>query len=115
LTELAVTGEVTAGTQNQALCALLFYYGKVAGRDLKFISRVRAKASDYRPVVLNQREVVELMGKMRGETETMFRLVYGSGLRHRECRCLRIKDVCISFTKAFQGSAQWNDSEASCS
>ena len=46
LTELAVTGEVTAGTQNQALFALLFYYGKVAGRDLKFISPVRAKARD---------------------------------------------------------------------
>jgi len=41
----------------------------------------------------HQREVFELMGKMRGECETMFRLIYGSGLTHRECRCLRIKDV----------------------
>lgn len=95
LTDLAVVGEVTAGTQNQALCALLFFYGKVLGRDLKFIQRVRAKASHYRPVVLSQREIVELLGQMRGSAETMFRLMYGSGLRHRECRCLRIKDVCF--------------------
>ena len=26
---------------------------------------------------------------------TMFLLMYGSGLRHRECRTLRIKDVCF--------------------
>jgi integron integrase len=95
LTDLAVLGEVTAGTQNQALAALLFYYGKVVGRDLKFIQRVRAKASKYLPVVLSQQEVSELMGFMRGTSETMFRLMYGSGLRHRECRCLRIKDVCF--------------------
>ncbi len=95
LTDLAVGGEVTAGTQNQALSAILFYYGRVVGRDLHFIQRVRAKASTYRPVVLSQREVAELMSYMRGTSETMFRLMYGSGLRHRECRCLRIKDVCF--------------------
>lgn len=95
LTDLAVGGEVTAGTQNQALSAILFYYGKVIGRDLHFIQRVRAKASTYRPVVLSQREVAELLSYLRGTSETMFRLMYGSGLRHRECRCLRIKDVCF--------------------
>lgn len=95
LTELAVLGEVTAGTQNQALSAMLFYYGKVLGRDLKFIERVRAKSSQYRPVVLSQREVFELLNLMDGMCEVMFRLMYGSGLRHRECRCLRVKDVCF--------------------
>ncbi len=95
LSELAIYGEVTAGTQNQALCALLFYYNKVLGRDLKFIQRVRAKQSDFRPVVLSRDEVRKLLSLMRGVTETMFQLMYGSGLRHRECRCLRIKDVCL--------------------
>ncbi len=95
LTDLAVTGEVTAGTQNQALSALIFYYGKVLGKDLRFIQRIRAKASQYLPVVLSKAEVMELLGWMRGESATMFQLMYGSGLRHRECRCLRIKDVCF--------------------
>ena len=33
LTHLAVEGRVSASTQNQALSALLFLYGKVLGRD----------------------------------------------------------------------------------
>ena len=73
----------------------MFYYGKVLGKDLKFIQRVRGKASEYLPVVLSKREIVELLGWMRGESATMFQLMYGSGLRHRECRSLRIKDVCF--------------------
>ena len=44
LTDLAVTAEVAAGTQNQALSAILFFYEKVLGRDLHFINSVRAKA-----------------------------------------------------------------------
>ncbi len=95
LTDLAVVEEVTSGTQNVALSALIFYYGQVEGRDLKFIQRVRAKASEYRPVVLSQRDVAEILGKMRGVNETMYRLMYGSGMRHRECRTLRIKDICF--------------------
>jgi integrase-like protein len=46
LTDLAVTHEVSAGTQNQALHGILFYYEKVLGRDLQFINSVRAKASE---------------------------------------------------------------------
>lgn len=95
LTDLAVTDEVAAGTQNVALSAVLFYYENVLGRDLKFIQRVRAKASQYRPVVLSRREVTELMTYFRGTSATMGRLMYGSGLRHRECRTLRIKDICF--------------------
>ena len=45
LTDLAVTQEVSAGTQNQSLHGILFFYEKVLGRDLQFINAVRAKAS----------------------------------------------------------------------
>ncbi len=45
LTDLAVTRTVTAGTQNQALCGLLFFYEKVLGRELRFINSIRAKLS----------------------------------------------------------------------
>ena len=97
LTELAVTGHVTASTQNQALAALVFYFGKVVGRDLKFIQRVRAKQSQYLPTVLSRQEIQQLRRHMRGTPALMFDLVYGSGMRHRECRTLRIKDVCFEF------------------
>ena len=95
LSELALTGEVCGGTQNQALSALLFYYQKVLNRELAFINSVRAKVSNYLPLVLTQGEVAELEQSFVGSFRLMFLLLYGSGLRHRECRTLRIKDICI--------------------
>ncbi len=96
LTDLAVTRQVTAGTQNQALSAILFFYQNVLGRDLHFVNSVRARASKYRPVVLTKVEVTELFRFMRDVYRLMFLLLYGSGLRHRECRTLRVKDVCFT-------------------
>lgn len=95
LTELALTGEVCGGTQNQALSALLFYYEKVLNRELAFINSVRAKVSNYLPLILTQSEVAELEQFFVGCYRLMFLLLYGSGLRHRECRTLRTKDICI--------------------
>ncbi len=95
LTELALTGEVCGGTQNQALAALLFYYQNVLNRELAFINAVRAKVSNYLPLILTQAEVAELEQFFVGFYRLMFLLLYGSGLRHRECRTLRTKDICI--------------------
>jgi integron integrase len=95
LTELALTGTVAASTQNQALSGILFYYEKVLGKDLGFINAVRAKVSEYRPVVLTKREVAELFQYFSSVYRLMFLLIYGGGLRHRECRTLRIKDICL--------------------
>ncbi|MDV6034284.1 MAG: integron integrase [Phycisphaera sp. RhM] len=95
LTDLAIEGHVAAGSQNQALCAILYFYEKVLGRNLQFINAVRAKASEYRPVVLTKNEVKELFPYVPGIYRLMFLLMYGSGLRHRECRKLRIKDLCM--------------------
>jgi integron integrase len=93
LTELAVVREVTAGTQNQALCAILFYYQKVLGKDIHFIQRVRAKESSHLPVVLSQDEIRTLLPNFSGFFDVMAGLMYGAGMRHRECRTLRIKDL----------------------
>jgi integron integrase len=94
LTDLAIERDVSGGTQNVALNSILFYYQKVIGRDLGFINAVRAKVSNYLPVVLSKQEVEKLEGYFSGEYLLMFLLLYGSGLRHRECRSLRIKDLC---------------------
>ena len=94
LTELALTGHVVAGTQNQAISSLTLFYEKVLGRDLGFINSLRAKESLYLPVVLTKSEVISLLAGFPWDFKrTMFLLMYGSGLRHRECRTLRIKDV----------------------
>ncbi len=44
LTELALTREVVAGTQNQALSAIKFLYEKVLGRELGFVNSLRARS-----------------------------------------------------------------------
>ena len=93
LTELALLGEVDAGTQNQALSAILFYYQKVLGRDMHFINRLRAKESTYLPLVMSVDEVKLLLPEFLGRYEVMARLMYGSGMRHKETRTLRIKDL----------------------
>lgn len=49
LSELALDRNVSGGTQNQALSAILYYYQKVLGREIGFISSVRARVSTYRP------------------------------------------------------------------
>jgi integron integrase len=93
LTELALVREVSAGTQNQALCAILFYYQKILGKDIHFINRVRAKESSHLPLVLSKEEIRALLPQFRGTYEVMSRLMYGSGMRHKECRTLRIKVI----------------------
>ena len=95
LTDLAVTADVVANTQEQALQGLLCYYEHVEGREMHFIERVRAKASTYLPVVLSRDEVSSVHALLRGTHSLMFRLMYGSGLRHKECRELRVKDLCF--------------------
>ncbi len=62
---------------------------------MQFIQRIRAKASTYLPVVLSKREISELLQYVHGVYQIMFHLMYGSGMRHRECRNLRMKDVCF--------------------
>ncbi|WP_202617398.1 phage integrase N-terminal SAM-like domain-containing protein [Roseimaritima sediminicola] len=94
LTDIALT-QVVASTQNQALNALLFFYRKVLGRELAGVQRLRARTGDYRPVVLTKNEVANLLGFFNGTKRAMFLLMYGSGLRPKECRCLRIKDLCF--------------------
>jgi integron integrase len=93
LTDLAVAGNVVGSTQNQALSAILFLYKHVFNRDLAFVNSVRAKVSEYRPLVLTKREVTELYRFFVSFYRLMYLLTYGGGLRHHECRTLRIKDL----------------------
>lgn len=95
LTALAVDGNVTASTQNQAKCALLFLFRVVIGRDLGFLDVAKATKPERLPVVLSRREIEGLFAEFVGTRRLMFAVMYGAGLRHHECRRLRIKDVCF--------------------
>jgi integron integrase len=94
LSILATEGRVAAGTQNQALSALLFLYREVLGIELPWMETiVRAKRPQRVPVVLSRDEVTRLLALMEGRHVLMASLLYGSGLRLMECVRLRVKDV----------------------
>jgi integron integrase len=94
LTSLAVHGQVSASTQNQAASALLFLYRQVLGRELPISGSVaRAKATKSLPVVLTPAEVRAVIDRLSGVNRLVVRLLYGGGLRLMECLTLRVKDV----------------------
>ena len=94
LTHLAVEGHVSASTQNQALCALLFLYGAVLERPLdKLEGVVRAKRPKRLPVVLTPEEVAQVLSHMQGVPLMVALLLYGAGMRLNEALQLRVKDI----------------------
>jgi integron integrase len=94
LTHLAREGHVAPSTQNQALSALLFLYGKVLKQEIGWLEKVeRAKRPARVPVVLTRDEVSRLFANLRGANRIMAGLLYGSGLRLMECVRLRVKDI----------------------
>ena len=94
LSALAVHGQVSASTQNQALCALVFLYRHVLGQNLGWLDGVvRAKRPQRLPVVLTRPEVKALLSALDGIHWSMASLLYGAGLRLLECLRLRVKDI----------------------
>ncbi len=85
---------VAASTQNQALAALLFLYGKVLNRPLGRIEGVvRARRPRRLPVVLTRQEVRAVLDELDVTPRRVCTLLYGSGLRLLECLRLRVKDI----------------------
>jgi integron integrase len=97
LSGLAVDRRVSAGTQNQALAALLFLYKQVLDIQLPWLDTiVRAKRSRRIPVVLSRDEVQRLLAAMDGRPGLIASLLYGTGMRLMECLRLRVRDVDFS-------------------
>jgi len=92
LTYLATDRNVSAGTQNQALAALLFLYRLY---DIKIgkLDIVRAKKEKHLPTVLTVEETMSVINNLDGAYKIMGQLLYGGGLRLNECLKLRVKDL----------------------
>ncbi len=94
LTRLASDHDVAAGTQNQALAAILFLYRDVLKIDLPWMEDVvRAKRPRRIPAVLSREEVTRMLAVLDGQAWLMAALLYGTGMRLMECVRLRVKDV----------------------
>jgi integron integrase len=100
LTHLARDRRVSASTQNQALCAIVFLYEQVLSEELgtDHLGRFKAERARRRsrvPTVLSTTEVGRVLDAMpRGSLpRLMVELLYGAGLRIMECCTLRVRDV----------------------
>jgi hypothetical protein len=94
LEDLVLRGRVAAGTQNQALNALVFLYDKVLEQPVGDLGEyARSKRPRHLPVVLSRSEATRLLDSMDGLWQLMAGLLYGSGMRLMECVRLRVKDV----------------------
>ena len=91
---LAVKRKVVGATQAQALNALVFFYARTLEQPLGDIGNFKRPKPHVRvPTVLSRREVELILNTLTGQTGTMVRLMYGSGMRVMECVRLRIMDL----------------------
>jgi integron integrase len=94
VSHLAVNQHVSASTQNQALCALVFLYRHVLDRDLGRVEGIeRAKRPRPVPVVLTRDEIARLLAHLKGTPLLVCQLLYGAGLRLDEGVSLRVQDL----------------------
>ncbi|MBX7136793.1 MAG: integron integrase [Oligoflexia bacterium] len=94
LNHLATHQNVAASTQNQALCAVIFLYKQVLDKrvgDLRGLTWF--KRPKLLPVVLSRQEIIRIFSNLSGVEHTIAALMYGSGLRLKECLSLRVKDL----------------------
>ncbi|HVJ17946.1 MAG TPA: phage integrase N-terminal SAM-like domain-containing protein [Polyangiaceae bacterium] len=90
LNELATQRRVSASTQNQALCAIVFLYKRVLDMAMPDLSGLEpARRPMHLPAVLSRREVLALLDKLEPPFRLMGEIFYGAGLRLMECVSLR--------------------------
>ncbi len=85
--------KVSASTQKQALCALVFCYKHVLAIDTSSLNFPYAKGPSRIPQVLDDQQAKRIINLMNGEYKIIASILYGSGLRLTESLRLRIKDI----------------------
>jgi integron integrase len=94
LTFLAVKKHVSANTQKQALCAIVYLYKRVLKIDLGDLSSfARSSRPQYLPSVFSREEIQAVLDQLKGASELWGKLMYGCGLRLGEVCSLRVKDL----------------------
>ncbi|MBF0203140.1 MAG: integron integrase [Desulfamplus sp.] len=100
LTHLAIDGQVSPSTQNQAMNALVFLYKKVLKHPFdQKIDAIRAKERRHIPVVMTHQEVASVISLVKGIQQLVVKLLYGSGLRMIEALRLRVHDIDYNLKK----------------
>lgn len=100
LNHLADDRNVSASTQNQALCALIFLYQQILNQPVGELDALkRAKKPNNLPVVLSVKEVQSIIEQMQGTKQLIVKLLYGSGMRISEALRLRVQDIDFDYSQ----------------
>ncbi|MDR9830461.1 integron integrase [Vibrio sp. FNV 38] len=98
LSHLSLHRNVSANTQAQALCALVFLYEHILCQPIKIDMRFRKATKQKKlPIVLAKQEVRSLLENTKPAWQLAVQLMYGSGLRVNECVRLRYADIDFDF------------------
>lgn len=94
LSYLANKCKLSASSRNQCFFAIKFMYEEVLGIKIDGIHLLAAKESKRLPNVLNREDTAKVLNLVDDEPfNLMARMLYGCGLRLKECQNLRIKDI----------------------
>jgi len=94
LSYLATHEKVSASTQNQALCALLFLFREVLNLNTDItLNATRAKRYKHIPIVFTKSEAQSILSHLDYPYQLIANILYGSGLRLMECLRLRVQDI----------------------
>lgn len=95
LNHLAVNRQVSAATQNQALCAIIYVYKHIIRREISDLRYSFTKREQSIPTVLTHEEAKVIISNLSGQYWLIASLLYGGGLRINEALKLRVKDINI--------------------
>ena len=101
LNYLANQRHVSAATQNQALCALVFMFRYVLNIQFEGLKFGYAKTPKNLPTVLSADEVATILSHLTGYSWQLTALLYGCGLRLQEALTLRIQNINIETRSLF--------------
>lgn len=101
LNHLAVNRQVSAATQNQALCAIIFLYRYVIKKEITDLKYSYTKRPRALPTVLTHEEAMQVISYLKGQHKLIASLLYGCGLRINEALRLRLKDINLADNTLF--------------
>jgi integron integrase len=101
LNHLAVNREVSAATQNQALCAIIFLYRYIIQKEIIGLRYSFTKREQSIPTVLTHDEAKSIINFLSGQYWLIASLLYGCGLRINEALTLRVKDLNLNDNTLF--------------
>ena len=100
LSFLAERINVSASTQNQALCAIIFLYKNIVKKEIGTVDNICwAKRGPVLPTVFTGEEISVILKNLDGLYRLIATILYGSGLRLMECLRLRVKDIDFTYNQ----------------